>query len=198
MDDHPRSMKAPRHLGPFLAIAATGCSVLVAHRLEGQRWWCACGESGLWVSNVWTKHCSRHLADAYTLTHVSHGLIFFAGLAWLRPKWTIGWRLAIGVGIAAAWEIIENSAFVINRYRNHTMSVEYLGDSVANSLGDILACVAGFEIARRFGLWVALAVFLALELVLAFLIRDNLTLSTLMLIHPFEAIKAWQMAGRGP
>jgi hypothetical protein len=183
---------------PWLVMAGIVALAVLALRLEGQRWWCACGGARPWISNVWTEHCSRHLADPYTLTHVSHGLIFFAALAWLRPKWSLAARLCISIGIAALWEVVENSSFVIDRYRNHTMSVEYLGDSVANALGDIAACVLGFAFAHRFGLLAALLAFFAMEVALAIMIRDNLTLSTLMLIHPFEGIKAWQMAGRLP
>jgi hypothetical protein len=190
-------MNQRKSIWPWLVLAGVLVATILSLRFEGQRWWCACGQSFLWVSDVWTQHCSRHIADPYSLTHVSHGLIFFTVLAWLRPKWSLAWRLSISVGIAAAWEVFENSSFVINRYRNHTMSVEYLGDSVANCLGDILSCILGFIIAWRVGLIASIVSFVAMELVLLLLIRDNLTIGTLMLIHPFEAIKAWQMAGRG-
>jgi hypothetical protein len=97
--------------------------------------------------------------------------------------------------IAAAWEIAENSTFIIERYRHATMSLHYLGDSIGNSTGDILSCVVGFMLAKRLGLWRSIALFLAMELLLLVLIRDNLTLNIVMLIHPVTVIRAWQTAG---
>lgn len=188
-------VKPVKSAAPWVVIACVSCLTVMLLRLEGQRWWCACGEARLWIGDVWTNHCSRHLADAYTLTHFSHGLIFYAVFAWLLPKWSIGWRLCASIALAAAWEVFENSSFVINRYRDNTMSVEYLGDSVINSLGDILACVLGFYFARRFGMLAALLAFIAIEVALMLAIRDNLTVGTLMLAWPIEFIKEWQMAG---
>lgn len=157
---------------------------------------CVCGEPRLWVSNVWTNHCSRHLADAYTFTHFSHGLIFFSVFALLRPKWSIAWRLCASILLACAWEVFENSSFIINRYRDNTMSVEYLGDAVINSLGDVAACVLGFIFAQRFGIVAAIGTFIAIEILLMLTIRDNLTVGTLMLVFPIDAIKQWQAAGQ--
>lgn len=181
---------------PWFAIGCTVCLAIMALRLEGQRWWCACGEPRLWIGNVWTNHCSRHLADAYTLTHFSHGLIFFTLFALLRPKWSIAWRLFASVLLASAWEVLENSSFVIDRYRDNTMSVEYLGDAVLNSLGDVAACVLGFLFAKRFGIIAAMVTFIVIEIVLMLVIRDNLTVGTLMLVFPVDAIKQWQLAGQ--
>jgi hypothetical protein len=179
----------------WLAAALLIGATVGALRLEGRRWWCAGGEPWIWVSNVWSSHCSQHVFDPYSLTHVSHGLIFFAALLWLRPRWPVRWRLVVAIGIAAAWEVLENSPLVINRYRAATMSLDYLGDSVTNSLGDILSCLIGFALAARIGVLRSLAVLVALELLLLVLIRDNLTLNVLMLIHPVEAVKVWQSAG---
>jgi hypothetical protein len=164
-------------------------------RAEGRRWWCACGQLYPWVSDVWTKHCSQHLADPYSLTHISHGLIFCVVLALVTRRWPAAWRLCVAVALASGWEVLENSPFIIDRYRQETMSLDYLGDSVANSLGDILSCALGFAMARRLGLWWSLAVFAAMEVALLVMIRDNLTLNVIMLIHPVQAIKAWQTVG---
>jgi hypothetical protein len=188
---------APRPAGiwPWLAMAAILALTVAALRIEGRRWWCACGQPWLWVSDVWTRHCSQHLADPYSLTHISHGLIFCGVLALAARRWPAAWRLCVAVGLAAGWEVLENSSFIIDRYRQETMSLDYLGDSVANSLGDILSCAVGFVIARRLGLWWSLAVFAAMEIALLAMIRDNLTLNVIMLIHPVQTIRAWQTVG---
>jgi hypothetical protein len=164
-------------------------------RGEGRRWWCACGRPWLWISDVWTSHCSQHLFDPYSLTHVSHGLILYPLLTWLRPRWSTAWKLRAIIAIAAGWEVLENSPFIINRYRAATMSLDYLGDSIANSLGDIFSCVVGCLIARRMGALGSALVFVGIELLLLVLMRDNLTLNVVMLIRPVPAIKAWQTAG---
>jgi hypothetical protein len=189
---------APRPWLPWIVMAAIFGVAAVALRLEGQRWWCACSQRFLWVGDVWTSHCSRHLADAYTLTHFSHGLIFFSVFALLMPRVRLAWRLCVSVALAAAWEVFENSEFVINRYRESTMSVEYLGDSVLNSLGDMLACVLGFAFARRFGIVTAMLVFVVIEIALMIAIRDNLTVGTLMLVFPIDVIREWQLAAAPP
>ncbi len=172
-----------------LLIAAT---VFVLHS-QGRSWWCACGAGNLWDSNIWSQHCSQHLVDPYTFTHVLHGLLFcFA--AWLfLPKLALGWRLWLATFIECVWEIIENSEFIIHRYREVTISLGYEGDSIINSLGDILSCALGFALAHWLGLRRSALFFVTTELALLFAIRDNLTLNVIMLICPVEAIKAWQM-----
>ncbi len=180
---------------PWLTIAAILLVTTAALKLEGRILWCDCGHSWLLVSDVWSHHCSPHPFDPYSLTHLSHGLIFFTALALLAPRLSIPWRLCTAIAIAAAWEIVENSTFIIDRYRTATMSLDYLGDSVINSLGDIASCWIGFVIAQRVGWRWTLAIFLAIELVLLALIRDNLTLNVIMLIYPIHVIKAWQSVG---
>jgi hypothetical protein len=179
----------------WVAVAVVALSVILL-RWEGRIWWCECRQLRVWIGDVWTSHCSQHLFDPYSLTHISHGLIFYTLLAIFARRWPVGWRLCVAIGVAAGWEVLENSPLIINRYRTQTMSLDYLGDSVVNSLGDILSCVIGFFIARWIGLWKTILVFLATELLLLFLIRDGLVLGTLMLIKPIESIKAWQTAGR--
>jgi uncharacterized protein DUF2585 len=93
----------------------------------------------------------------------------------------------------AVWEVIENSEFVINRFREVTAALGYHGDTIINSLSDIAACAVGFMIARRLGLWRSVALFVVTEVVLAIWVRDSLLLEVLMLLRPIEAIKAWQM-----
>lgn len=176
-------------------LAVVALSVLLL-RAEGRRWWCQCDQVRPWISDVWTSHCSQHLLDPYSLTHVSHGLIFCWVLGWLRPRWPTSWQLCVAVGLAAGWEVLENSPLIIERYRAATMSLDYLGDSVVNSLGDIASCVVGFLIAKRLGFVRSLALFVVMELLLLAFIRDNLSLGVLMLLFPIDAIKAWQVAGQ--
>lgn len=176
-------------------------AAMLAMRAEGRVWWCACGRTNLWVSDIWSEHCSQHLLDAYTFSHICHGLVFYGLLVWLPFKYRrpgFGWVLFIATLVECAWEVLENSPLVINRYRAETISIGYTGDSVINSLADILACVVGVLIARMLGFWKTLALFLIIEITMLIWVKDNLTLNVIMLVWPIEAIKQWQSAGHVP
>src|SRR5690606_28975886 len=123
-----------------VVFAMAGITVVILHAL-GRSWWCACGEPFLWSGDVWTRHNSQHLADAYTVTHLSHGLIFAMLLAAVPPfrRWSVAARLSPAVAVEALWEIVENTRWIIERYRDATMAMGYTGDTIANSLGDIAA-----------------------------------------------------------
>jgi Protein of unknown function (DUF2585) len=183
-----------RSLLPWLALAAVTAAAVLALRVEGRRWWCACGRPFLWSGDTQGAHNSQHLFDPYSFTHVLHGLALCGLLAWAGRRLAPAWRLVVAVGLEAVWEVAENSPFVIQRYRTATLAVGYEGDTVANSLGDIVCCAAGFALARRLGLRASVAVFLVTEAVLLAWIRDDLLLSVVMLVYPVEAIKAWQTA----
>jgi len=170
-------------------------STIVALRFEGRIWWCKCRQLLLWVSDVQSAHCSQHLLDAYAFTHVLHGVAFYGALAWLFSRVDFRWRFLIVLALESAWEILENSSFVIDRYRTHTAALGYEGDSVVNSLGDVLACMAGAWFARRMGWKWSLALWITLEVLLLFWIRDNLFLNIYMLLIPSEGLKAWQAGG---
>src|SRR5437588_3999582 len=129
---------------PWLVSASTILAMIGLLRLEGRRWFCACGQIRVWIGDVWTSHCSQHLLDPYSLTHISHGLILCGVLGLIARSLSPAWRLSIAVAVAAGWEVLENSPMIINRYRAATMSLDYLGDSVVNSVGDVLCCAAGF------------------------------------------------------
>lgn len=164
-------------------------------RIQGRPWWCACGHWSLWSGNIWTSHNSQHLFDPYSFTHVLHGVVFYGFLCWLCPRVPLGWRLCLAVVIEAGWEGLENSEAVINRYRTATISLDYFGDSVLNSVGDVLSCVVGFFVAKWLGFWRSVFLFVLVEVLLIASIRDSLLLSVLMLVYPLDVIKSWQMPG---
>jgi len=162
---------------------------------EGRPWWCKYG-LGFW-SNAW-QHCtSQHFADPYWFSHVLHGIIFywFLRLAW--PQGALHWRVVAAMAIEIGWELLENSPWVIERYRQQTASLDYTGDSIINSAGDVLAVILGFWLASRISWKAAVTVFVVVELVLLWTIRDNLTLNVVMLFLPLEGIKAWQIQLQG-
>jgi hypothetical protein len=182
-------------LSQFFTVVLMTFVAVVYMRWQGRIWWCECGEFYPISLGVQSRHCSQHLFDAYTVSHVLHGLWFF-GMLWpLRNRISLGWRFVIASAIEIAWEMLENSPAVIEHYRNETAALGYTGDSILNSLCDILSCMVGFYIALRIGLWKSVALFIASELLMLWLIRDNLTLNVLMLLWPIDAIRQWQTRG---
>jgi hypothetical protein len=154
------------------------------------------GRFGFWESSIWSNECSQRLADPYSFSHIGHGLLFF-GLLWLLARrLPLRHRFLIAVFLEASWELLENSPLIINRYRAGTIAQGYVGDSVMNSLSDVMMMSLGFLFASRVRPWMSVALLLIMEVGCLLWIRDNLALNIIMLVHPIAAIKAWQMAGQ--
>lgn len=177
----------------WLGLVAIFIVAALMLRWEGRLWICACGTVRVWIGNTCSSYNSQHFLDPYAFTHVLHGFAFYWLIALVVPRLKANWQLLLAIALEAAWEIFENTNFVIERYRAATAALGYNGDTVVNSMGDILCCLAGFLIARWLGFRRALVVFVALELVLILWIRDSLLLEILMLTIPIEAIKNWQL-----
>ncbi|HEY1601872.1 MAG TPA: DUF2585 family protein [Pirellulales bacterium] len=186
----PAGLRAWLWPGLALVVILLAAGYLLHH--NGRSWWCACGEPFLWSGQIQSSHNSQHLFDPYSFTHMLHGVVFYWLLAWSVPRLPTTWRFVCAMTLEAAWELLENSAMVIERYRTATISLGYQGDSIANSLGDVISCGSGFALASYLGLTGSLILFAVTELTLVFWIRDSLILSTLMLVHPIEALKSWQ------
>lgn len=172
--------------------AASVLSQALALFLFGQPTICECGSVKLWEGVVLSTGNSQHISDWYTFSHVVHGIIFYAALAWLVPGIPVRLRLLIALGVEISWEVIENTPIVIQHYRQQALAVGYNGDSILNSVMDAIFMIIGFLLTWRYAWWVSVGLALALELFTLYMIRDNLTLNVVNLIHVFPSIATWQ------
>jgi uncharacterized membrane protein len=171
-------------------IACAG--MVVAMRLQGRLWTCSCGYVLFWSSNIYSADNSQHLFDPYTFTHIVHGFLFLGFVHLFWPRMEAMWQVATALSAEMIWEVIENSTIVIERYRSETISIGYVGDTILNSFGDLLACALGIVVARRLGLARTFVVACLIEAILLVTIRDNLLLNIIMLFFPMESIRTWQ------
>ncbi len=158
---------------------------------------CTCGFVKLWQGDVFSPQVSQHLFDWYVFSHILHGFLFYMIARYLFPKHSVLFWAILAIAVEGAWEIVENTPFVIDYYRDNTMSTEFVGDTVINSSMDLLAMVVGFIMARKQPVWLTVLLFLGFEVMTLYVIRDGLILNVLMLLWPIEAIKEWQMEAAG-
>ncbi len=160
---------------------------------EGRMLFCACGEFRVWVGDTCSSQNSQQLFDPYSFTHILHGVLLFWLIALAARRLAPSWQFLLALALEAAWEVFENTQFVIDHYREETAALGYQGDTIVNSFGDLTCALAGFLVARKLGLRWSLALFVLVELVLLISIKDSLLLQLLMLVRPVETIKLWQM-----
>ena len=175
----------------FLALAILAAVAAIEFAM-GRNPICTCGTVDLWVGARDSPKTSQMLADWYSLSHIVHGLLFYAALWLVARRWSVEWRFLTAMLVEASWEVIENTPMVIDRYRATTAAIGYTGDSIVNSLSDVLMMALGFLIARKLPVRTAILLLILLELVPLYVIRDNLTLNVIALVAPNHAIQAWQ------
>ena len=202
MDESRERYAVDRRHG--LAAAALVAATLALLASYGRRWWCACGSPVPWSFDINGSHNSQHFLDPYSVSHFEHGLFFFLFLWPLRHRLTLSWRLVAAAGLECAWELLENSSFIIDRYRTATISLDYYGDSLINSLSDVIFAALGFLVAsalpslrtqppRFWAGWAGIVATCELSMILT--VRDSLAINCVMLVHPVQAILDWQAAG---
>jgi len=186
-----RTLKTPAWA--FVLIAASLLIIQAGTELAlGRVTMCTCGTIKLWVGGTQNSEISQQIFDWYSLSHLIHGFGLY-GLTWLAlPRVPVAARLLLAMLVECGWEILENTSFIIDRYRSETVSLNYYGDSILNSLSDTLTMMFGFGLAHRLPVWSIVLAAVLMEALAGYVIRDNLTLNIIMLIYPFDAIRSWQ------
>ncbi|MFL4972004.1 MAG: DUF2585 family protein [Xanthobacteraceae bacterium] len=195
---HGSSLKWHWRLSPSTFLLIGACFIAIqgsALVAMGHPLICICGNVKFWHGMVFSPENSQHLTDWYTYSHVIHGLCFYLLLWLIAPRLPLAVRLVIAIGLEVSWEIIENTPLVMQRYRQSALAEGYFGDSVINSISDTLAATVGFFLARLLPVWSSITLVIAMELFVGTMIRDNLTLNVIQLIHPTAAVSKWQTGG---
>lgn len=181
----------------IVRVSASGLFVAIAMafvlRFEGRLLICSCHRILIWVGDICSSNNSQQLLDPYSFTHILHGFLLFWIISLLFRRVAPEWQISLALVCEAAWEAFENSSYVINRYRTETAALGYEGDTVLNSLGDLMCAFIGILIARQLGYRRSVIVFFLVEVILISTIHDSLLLEILMLVKPIAAIKQWQL-----
>ena len=176
-------------------IIGLGGAMTLVLSMMGRVWWCELGDYSPWSWDVWSSHNSQHLVDPYALSHIQHGIGLFLILTLFgHTAMSMPLRSILVAMVEVTWEIAENTPWIVNRYREATVSLDYYGDSIVNSVGDYAACLFGILIAIRLHPGWAIAIFVAFEILSIIWIRDSLGLNILMLLYPLDAVREWQAA----
>lgn len=198
MENHPNRIKwrsilntTRRH--PWLLSGLWVLTVGAVLLAMGRPLICTCGTVKLWHGDVFSPQVSQHFTDWYTLTHITHGILLFAVLSWLWPDGTTWEWFGVAFLLEGTWEIVENTEYVIQYYRQNTMAVTYYGDTVINSLSDLLAMGVGFGLTATIPIWGTVVILLLMELIPILVIRDSFVLNLIMFAYPLESLKQWQM-----
>jgi hypothetical protein len=190
----PTSLSSRRILWPAVALLALLAFTVSFLHSQGRFWICTCGTVKWWAGDIWSNtDNSQHLLDPYSFAHIEHGLLFYWLVVWVLPRLRVAWRFVTALTIEAGWEMIENSSVLIRRYNETTISKDYAGDTVINSLGDLAMCSLGFWLAHFLGFGRTLVLVIAIEVVMILWIRDSMLLNIIMLLFPVEALRNWQM-----
>lgn len=179
----------------FIWIAALMAIQVVTLFLLGRNLICPCGYVSFWEGGLHLSTDSQHLTDWFTFSHIIHGFLFYGVTAICFPRLSVGQRLCLAVGAEVAWEILENTSWIINAYRAQEIANTYAGDSIINSVSDTLAMIGGFVLARYSPVWLIVGLIIMFEVSVGLSIRDNFTLNVLNFIHPIESITDWQNGG---
>ncbi len=179
--------------GPWLAFLLLLLAMIAQLHFQGRVLFSSSGVFNVWISDAWGAETSQQFFDPYSFSHLLHGICFFGLFYLLIPKISLSWRFVFSMALEAGWEILENSEFIIGRYREQTAALGYNGDSIINSCGDLLSCGLGFFLANYLGLKKSILLIAIIELLMLLSIRDSLLLNIIMLIHPLREIKSWQI-----
>ncbi len=171
----------------ILAVAALVALLAILLLAMGREPWCTCGYVKLWHGVVQSAGNSQHLTDWYSFAHLLDGFVFYLLLWLMGSRWPPSLRLTLATALAGAWEIVENTDFIIDHFRTASLVLGYHGDSVVNSVGDVLACILGFALAALLPVRTSLALATAIGIVAAWVASADSTLLP-MLLAPFGII----------